>query len=587
VERRFRFDTFEVDLETHRLFKRGARMRLREQSFQVLALLLARAGRVVTREDLRRQLWSSDTFVDFENNLNTAVGRLREALGDSADHPRFIETLPRVGYRFIGSVTEAGAPDASVAPRPAQRLLVLPFVNSSGDPSLDYFSDAVTEEIITELATLAPERLGVIARTTAMHYKGSDPDIAEVAAMLTLDWIVEGAVRRTGDTVTLTAQLIRAGDQTHVLARRFEAPIGDLFDVERAVAKAVGEGIGLPPATPGPGMAEAIADRPLRNPTEDLVAYNNYIQGRYQLNRGLTPENWANVRACLEAALARDPHFALAHDALAEVWWTMGFSAMMRPRDALATGMPHAVRAVENDPSLAEAHAMLAQYWKQLDFNWNEVAREMAIALELNPASPVVRRRRGFTGFMPLGRLDEAIAELEIAVDLDPLGAISRMWLAASLWLDRQYERSIEQARLLLEIEPGNFLSHLTMGMAATAAGRFADAIGALRRSADLSRGNLWVLGWLGLALAESGDAAGARDVLTHLRAMEAKMYVPPTSHAWIHLGLGEVDDFFALMDRAFDVRDHMITPIKSYPFMDVIRDDERYTDLLRKMNLA
>ena len=586
MARTVRFDCFELDLEAHRLFKRGARIRLREQSFQVLALLLARAGQVVTREELRSRLWTSHTFVDFENNLNTTVGRLREALGDSADRPRYIETLPRLGYRFLGNVAEGSALGMRANCWTA-KLLVLPFVNTSGDPSQEYISDAVTDEIIAELSSLAPAGLGVIARTTAMHYKGRPDDVADIARSLALDWIVEGSVRRMDNRVALTVQLIRASDQTHVLARRYEAPVGDIFDVERTVARTIGQEIGVSTERLQDGSGAPSGARSSRKPTQDLVAYNCYIQGRHHLEAGVTPRSWVDARACVEAAVARDPHFALAHDALAELWWTTGLFGIVAPKEALAVGLPHAVQAVELEPGLADAHAMLAQYRKQLEFDWSEVTREMALALELDPASPEVRRRRAITGLMPFGRLDEAIRDLEVAIDLDPLDVFSHAWLVVMYWLGRKYDRGAEHSRLLLEIAPTHFFSHFSKGLILTAMRHYPEAIAALRHAVDLTGGGPLFLGWLGLAIAESGDVAGARGIYERLRAMPARVYVPPTSYAWIHVGLGEVDEFFAWMHRAIDGRDHMITPIQSYPFLDGVRKDPRYGELLGKMKLA
>jgi TolB-like protein len=206
-----RFGDFEEDLSALHLSKRGVKVGLRDQSFAVLAMLLEHPGEIVTREDLRRRLWPKDVFVNFESNLNTAVARLREVLGDSADHPRFVETVPKHGYRFVG--------DASKSLRPKPRLLVLPFANLSGDPAQEHFSDAITEDMITRLAGLAPERLAVIARTTAMHYKGSPKEVAQIGHELALDYVVEGSVRLLDDRITVNVQLIQVSDQTHLLNR--------------------------------------------------------------------------------------------------------------------------------------------------------------------------------------------------------------------------------------------------------------------------------------------------------------------------------------------------------------------------------
>lgn len=581
-----RFDNFEIDLAAHQLYKRGVRIRLRDQSFQVLAILVEHAGQVITRKELRRRLWGDEVFVDFENSLNTAVARLREALSDSADRPRYIETLPRLGYRFIAPVTESpGIAAATALLRSKTRLIVLPIVNSTGDPSQEYLCDAMTDEIITALSAVAPADLGVIARTTAMHYRHTHQDVAQIARELSVAWLVEGSILRTSERVTLAVHLIRATDQTRVFGQRYSASIGDMFTTAQTAAQAFGEQIGLVHPIEGQ-RAEPAAGAPApKKPTEDPVAYNCYIQGRYHLWRGESPQSWTKAREYFEAAVARDPRFALAYDALAELWWTAGFFAAVAPTKALEIGMVYAVRALEIDDSLAEAHAMLAQYRKQVDFNWAEVEREMGLALELNPTSATVRMRL-VTSLMPFGRLDEAVANLEYALDLDPLGVFPRAWLLIMLWLSRQYHRAIEQGRLLLEMETTHFGAHLGLGVVFREAGMFDDAIAALRRAAESSGDAPLVLGWLGLALAESGDKAGAQALLHRLRAIPSTAYVPPTSLAWIHLGLGETDEFFERMNDAIDARDHMIMPIKTYPFLDQFRADPRFQALLRRMHL-
>ena len=581
-----RFADFEIDLDAHQLYKRGVRIRLRDQSFQVLALLVEHAGQVITREELRRRLWGDEVFVDFENSLNTAVARLREALSDSADRPRYIETLPRLGYRFIAAVTEPPRiPAATALLRWKTRLIVLPIVNSSGDPSQDYLGDAMTDEIITALSAVAPADLGVIARTTAMHYKHTQKDVAQIARELSVAWVVEGSILRTSERVTLAVHLIRATDQTRVFGQRYSASIGDIFTTAQTVAQAFCEQIGIVHPIEGQRAEAAAPPRVPKKPTEDPVAYNCYMQGRYHLWRGESPQSWAKAREYFEAAIERDPRFALAYDALAELWWTAGFFAAVPPKKALEIGMVYAVRALEIDDSLAEAHAMLAQYRKQVDFNWAEVEREMALALKLNPTSVIVRMRI-VTSLMPFGRLDEAVAHLEFALELDPLGLFPRVWLLIMFWLGRQYARAIDQGRLLLEIAPTHFGVHLALGVVCREAGMFDEAIAALRKAAESSGDAPLVLGWLGLALAESGDKAGAQALLNRLRAIRSAVYVPPTSFAWIHIGLGETDEFFEWMNRAIDARDHMIMPIKTYPFLDPIRADSRYQPLLRRMRL-
>jgi TolB-like protein/Tfp pilus assembly protein PilF len=579
-----RFDCYEVDLPAGQLYKRGIRINLRDKSFQVLAALLERPGEVVSRDDLRHQLWRDDVFVDFDNNLNTAIARLREALGDAADHPRYIETLPKRGYRFLERVSEP--PRVAKEQQTARaRMIVLPFLNLSGDPAQEYFCDAITDEIITGLAGAAPERLAVIARTTAMHYKGSQKDVARIGRELSVDYVVEGGVHRSDQQVGINVQLIQVSDQSHLFAKKYNADLRDIFAVESSIAQAIAAHIHIaPPADHA--LPVSTFERLARKPTPDLAAYDAFIRGRYQLAKW-TPDGMAKGKQLFEEALARDPKFALAYDGLAETYLWIGFLGIARPRDAFSAGVFAALRALELDHTLAETHALLGMFRKELDYNWPEVQREMALALELDPASPVVRFRYALSGLMPQARLDEAIAQLERALESDPLSQMVRMWLGEMLYLAGRYEQAREECRRMTELDPNYFLIYFELGEIGCEQGAFEDAIAALRKGAALSGNAPLVLGWLGMTLARSGNAAGAREVLAGLHAAATQVYVLPTSFAWIHLGLGEIDEAFQWMERAIEERDPIIVPIKSYAFLDPLRSDPRFTALLCKMNLA
>ena len=577
-----RFDVYEVDLAAGQLHKRGVKITLREKSFQVLASLLEHRGEVVTREELRQRLWPDDVFVDFDNNLNAAIAKLREALGDSAEHPRFIETLPKHGYRFLASVFEA-APVPEPAPK--ARLVVLPFVNLSGDPAQECFSDAFTDEMITELAALAPEQLAVIARTTAMHYKGSHKDVARVARELGVDYLVEGAVHWASDRIAVNVQLIRAKDQTHIWAQRSDAELSEIFKLQGSIAQAIVSRTGITPNTAMVHTGNETGARARRIPTEDLVAYNEYIRGRHDFAT-LSPEALAKARQHFEEAIARDPNFALAYDSLAEVYWWLGYFGFMRPLDAFSKGALYALRALEIDNTLAETHALLAQYHKQLDYNWPEVEREMARALALNPSSPPVRMRYAWNLLMPQGRLEEAVAELEFALELDPLSTLIRTALTFTFLFWRRYDRVLAEARRLLELDPNACWAYLAIGVCYRERRKFNEAIPACRQAAQLSGDAPAMLGWLGLFLAYGGEKAEARALLKRLHGMAAHTYVPPTSIAWIHLGFGEIDSAFEWLNRAVEERDQLMMPIKTYAFFDPIRSDPRFAALLRKMNL-
>ena len=458
------------------------------------------------------------------------------------------------------------------------RLLVLPFVNTSGDPAQQYFADAMTDEIITALAAFAPYELAVIARTTSFYYKGTRKDIASIAAELRLDYVVEGGARRDGENAALNVQLVRVSDQAHVWAERYDARLNDLFGIQKAAAEKIGAALDIAPRA---GV------RPARKPTENLEAYTLYRQGRHHLITQ-TPENFAAAKRCFEQSIARDPHFALAYDALADLWWYYDFMGFAPPKTVAGIGMAYALRALEIDNTLAETHALLGHFRWLFDYDWPAVKRHLDRARELNPTSPLVRVRYAYGPLLTECRLEEAIAEMEAAVESDPLSSFMWMWLAIMLYLDRQYDRAIEQSRMIVEIEPENYVGYWLVGAYTREEGLFDESIAAHRRAVELSGGSMLMLGWLGLALGQAGRTAEARGVLKQLQAaIDRNMYVQPTCLAWTHLGLGDIDNAFLWLDRAVDASDRMLVPIQLYPFFDPLRRDPRYAALLRKMKLT
>lgn len=575
-----RFDRFEVDLALGQLRKRGVRIRLREQSFQILASLLECPGQLVTRDDLRRRLWTDTVFVDFDNSLNIAVARLREALGDSADRPRFVETVPRRGYRFIGTLSSPALKSATGA---TLRLVVLPLVNSNGDPAHEYFADSMTDEVITALAAVARGQLAVIARTTAMHYKGSHDDVGHIARELNVDYVVEGSVRRTEQKVSVKVQLIDARRQTHLFSRRYEGKLADIFAVHHSIAQGVVAHI--------PTVADrARGGQAMRQPTEDLAAYNEYLQARHEMWTW-TAEGIAKAKQLFEAALARDPRFALACDGLANLYGYLGLWGFLPPDEAEPLRWFYGCRAFELDPSLAEARTHVAYHPQKTrhegaySYNWQEAERDMGLARDLNPASPLIRARHSSV-LLVLGHIEQALAELQCALEFDPLSPEVHCWLAWALFLGRQHERALVAARKLVDLEPKQPFAYMVLGQAYLGMQRFEESAAAQAKAAELSRDFPLVLGWLGLALGLGGRAGEARALLARLHAIARERFVLPTSFAWAHVGLGEIDDAFAWMNRAVERNDEWIHPIKSYPFLDPLRADPRLHALVRKLNL-
>jgi TolB-like protein/Flp pilus assembly protein TadD len=564
------------------LYKRGTLISLRDQAFQVLASMLERAGEVVTREEMRRRLWRDEVFVDFDNSLNIAVARLRAVLGDSAERPRYIETIPKRGYRFIGTVTAAPS-EVRTGAAERSRLMVLPFLNLSGDPGQEYFSDAMTDEIITELASLAPKQLAVIARTSAMRFKGGHQDLSRIRRELGVDYVVEGALRGSDERIVANVQLIQASDQTHLFAQRYLGKFGDIFSVQSAIARDIVEHI--------PSLAgQARSGRMTRKAPANLVAYNEYIKGRYEMWKW-TPEAVETAKQHFEAALAQEPNYAMACDALANLYGYLGLWGFLPPDEAEPYRWFYGMRAFELDPALAEPrthvayHPQKCHYGDAYSYNWIEAEKDMASARDMNPDSPLVRVRHA-TVLGVLGKTEQAVAELECALELDPLSVEVHCWLALMLFLGRQHKRGMIQAERLVKLEPAHHLAHMMLGLVCIGAKKFEESYNALRRSAELSCNFPLILGWLGLALGLGGQKQEAARILQRLHEIASRQFVLPTSFAWVHLGLGEIDQAFAWMEKALYRNDEWVHPLKVYPFLDPVRSDPRYQKLLRDLSL-
>ncbi len=572
-----RFGEFEADLQAGSLSRRGVKVRVRHQLFTALSMLLERAGEVVTREELQKRLWPGDVFVDFEVDLNTTIARLREALGDSADHPRYIETLPKRGYRFLLTPSEGGPTETPEGERRA-RIVVLPFANAGGDPSEEYFSDSMTDEIITALCGAAPQQLAVIARTTTMHFKNSKKDVARIGRELGVDYVVEGGVRRSDGHVAMNIQLIQTSDQTHLFAGKYGAEMQDVFSLQTRIAEDIAKHI---PSLHG----LRFGGRHRKKPTEDVPAYQLYLQGRRHM-LVLTPKSLADARRCFGEALARDPQFALAYDGLGESYWWLGFFGFIAPKQASFEGFGAALRAVEIDPSLGETHALLGQFRQKVDYNWPEVRREMMVAMEMDPSSPLVRARYAVSYLMPLGHIQEALEHARRGLEIDPLSWELNLWRATFYWLARDYEHAVPAAQAFVDIDPEAWGPQFIMGSILRDSGNMKEGLVHQRQAVQRSGGSAQMLGFLAYDLARIGETEEARSLLERIRAIAAKMYVSPSSFAWAHLGLGEYDEAIARLGETIDDRDSMIVPIKTYPFLDPLRSDPRFDALIRKMNL-
>jgi TolB-like protein/DNA-binding winged helix-turn-helix (wHTH) protein len=623
------FGSFEVDLTAGELRRQGLKIRLQDQPFRLLALLLERAGEVVTREELREELWPADTFVDFDHSLNTAVRKLREALGDSAETPRYVETLARRGYRFVAPVTERGTAQpghstaahvpslrqAHAARRPASArgalvvavvactaalvtywaprrpgprtrpgrrltLAVLPFDNLSGDANQEYLSDGLTEEMITQLARLEPERLRVTARSSTSKYKRAAGDIGRLRQELGADYVLEGSLRRAGERVRVTVQLIQAVDQTHVWAQTYDRDLRDVLVLQSEIARAVAAATALS-LTPD-AHARLARARPV-----GAESHQDYLRGRYFWNRR-TEAALRQALGYFQRSIAADPDYAPAYSGLADCYSSLGASSVvggLPPRQAMPEAKAAALRALQIDSTLAEAHNSLASVHLLYDWDLAASEKEFRRALELDPDYTTAHHLYSHT-LLALGRTEESLAESERALELEPLHLVVNAHLGWHYYYTRQYGQAVEQYHKTLELDPAFPQTQRYAAWAYLQRGMHREAIAALQAALRAFGRNPQVEGELGHALGVAGRRDEALAVLEGLRQLSSTRYVSPYSVALVHAGLGDRDQAFAWLDKAYAERSDYMPYLKLEPMLDSLRSDSRFDALVRRVGL-
>jgi len=597
------------------LRKTGILIKLQPQPFRVLLLLAERAGTVVTREEIQQHLWSESTFVDFEHGINFSINQIRGALVDNAEKPRYIETLPRRGYRFIASVEclpESAKPESSSeaagappwrsalvagllavllvasylawhrfrprAPAPLSKIMlaVLPFQNLTGDPEQEYLTDGVTEEMITQLGRMQPERLGVIARTSVMGYKHGDERMDQIGRELGVQYILEGSVRRAGNRMRITAQLIQVKDQSHLWAREYEHSLQDLFalqdDVTAGVAQEIQSRLALEPR-----------NHAGRNHPVTPEAYDAYLMGRYSLN-GRTAAGLHKAETYFHAAIAADPNYALAYTGLAESYLLMAANGSSLQAVSLQARTA-ANKALTIDPTLGEPHAILGLIAQNHDWNWEESEREFKLAMALDPNDATPHHWYS-AGLAVRGRFEECFRENAMARQLDPLSLIIRTAEGEYLYLARRYDDAIGKLDRSLEIEPNYAFAHLDRGLSYEQKGKWREALADLETARRLDDTPVNAA-MLGEAYALSGDKSRARQILGELQARAKREDVSALYPAIIYAGLGEKDAAFAGLEGAFQERATHLLALKTAALYDPLRSDPRFDDLLKRMRMA
>ena len=577
-----RFASFELDIRSRELRTGAKRIRLQEQPFEILRLMLERPGVVVTREELCRRLWPSGTFVDFEHSLNAAVKRLRAALGDDAEHPRFVETLPRRGYRFIAAVN-GSASSTSSAPAPVIarhvaariRLAVLPFSNLGEDSAQEYFSDGLTEEMIAQLGELCRGRIGIIARWSSMVFKGSLQRAREIGEALGAHYLLEGSVRCEGDRVRITARLIETASETHMWSETYERHLTDYLSVQTEVAARISRSLAM----------ELVTDARESTPRPDAAAYQTYLKGRYFWNKP-GDQGLGQAISFFEQAVAQAPSFAGAHSALARAWVARAEYYHDVPRTLLAKAQASAIRALDLDSDLSEAHMALADVQRMLTWDWDAAEASYLHAITINPSYESGHRAYAVM-LAALGRTADAIREAERARELDPLCLTVNLSDAWVRYTCGDYDRVIERCCHTIDMDGSNVAARRMLGAAYLQAGDHAMALAAFESALASVEPDPVMLAWLAHAQAVTGNCAAAAALIASLRTLAAHRYVPSYHLALAHVGVGDIDAAFDALDQAYLDRDPVLAHVAVEPRFESLRSDARYERLTRRLNLT
>ncbi len=628
-----RFGTYEVSLQSGEVRKGGLRVRVQQQPMKLLEILLERPGEVVTREELRTRVWADESFGDFDQAVNIAIAKLRSALGDSAESPRFIETLPKRGYRFIAEVSvvdldahpkrpESATVDpltrvpenkvqeggSGVVPQPRlwtrpiivaialvsllilpvlffrsrghartgiRSLAVLPLDNLSGDASQNYFADGMTDELITDLAQISALR--VISRTSVMAYKGARKPLPQIARELNVDAVVEGSVLRSGDQVRITAQLIDAATDKHLWSQSYEGEFRDTLALQNRVAGAIADQIRI---NLTPQEQAALKNTKVVNPE----AYESYLKGRYFWNKR-TADGLKAALAYFKQAIEEDPKYAQAHSGLADTYALLGDwqYAVMPPKEAFPKAKAAAIEALELDSTLGEAHNSLAFVLDGFDWDFDSAGKEFRRAIELNPGYATAHHWYAWHLSL-LGRYDEAIAEMKKAESLDPLSLIINTDLAELLGLAHSYDESIRQSQKTIEMDPNFALAHNQLAQAYLQKHMYDEAVSELQKAVQLSGSSPTCVANLARAYALSGKRSEAEKLLSDLKKRSSPAYSNASEIAMIYASLGDKDQAMIWLEKGYEERFNPGVLLR--PGFDPIRSDPRFQELERRIGL-
>lgn len=615
-----KFGVFEVNLQSGEVRKAGMRQRLAGQPVQVLQALLEHPQEVVTREQLRRRLWPENTFVDHEVALKKAVNRLREVLGDSAENPRYIETIPRQGYRFIGALQAVEKPAVvSTAPPipPVKKkswhllvgtsaaallvlllalnvetlrtrifprsgspvihsLAVLPLQNLSNDPNQDYFSAGMTDALTTELAQI--RALRVISRTSAAQFSRSRQRLPEIGRNLGADAIVEGSVSRSENRVRITAQLIDAHTDLHLWAKTYERDMKDVLELQDEVVRDIAQEIRI---TLDPAESARLTEARAVNPE----AHEAYLKGRYFYEK-VSVTGFKQGLEYYQQAIKLDPGYAPAYVGLAASYKELGVWGSLPPREAAAHASEAIQKALVLDDTSGDAHAVLGHIHFLWDWDWAGAEREYQRAMELSPPSTDTRIQYAVY-LSAMGKHDEAIAVMRQARDLDPVSLPANALLGDVYYWAHRFDEAIDQLHKMLAMFPYWSGTHFDLGRSYERKAMFNDAVEEYLKAMALDGAANGEMTKYREAFAKSGKNGFLEEELKAATDASRTKYVDPYWIAELHARLGQRDQAFQWLENAYQERSHNVALINTEPVFDGLHSDPRFQGLLRRLSLS
>lgn len=572
----FRFGDFELNERTFELRRNGTLARLQQQPARVLAFLLNHRGSLVTREQIRLAIWGEDTFVDFEQGLNFCIRQIRLALNDQVEHPLHIETLPRLGYRFIGQI-EKSSDDEQAPVEKRIRIAVAPIEDLSGQSEI-YFAAGLTEDMISALSRIDPGRLRVTAIPKLESGHASAHHITRLQRQLNLDYLLRGSVRRAADTLRISAQLHDLRDQSVLWSETYDRNAGDLLAVQEEVTQRVSQSLALellPSATVGS-----------RRYSWSSAAYDAYLKGRFFWHR-MTSDGIRRSMAYFNEALSLDPTFAPAYAGIADCYAQMGSVRVgqMKPLEALAKARSHLQRALEQDQTLAEAHCTLGLIKSWYDWDWEGAGREFQIALGLDP-SQITALLWQSLNLSVTGKHQEAVSSVQRAREIEPLSASVNLYLGVAQTHAGQYDLANRQIQQSIELDPGYYRPYMFLGRNLHCLQRYDEAIAAYRKALELTPDNIESLAYLGSVWAAKGERRRALNIIEQVQVTEDRTE-PAVLVATIYATLGMADEMYQSLERAVALKSTPVyIPVLTEDF-GPYRTDPRYHAFLASIGLS